>query len=51
MCEVRETCDRDGLAKADGRLMLPKILRQVTSEGISSRLVVPHVGKVFQGAQ
>ena len=48
--EVSATCDRDSVAKADGSLMLPEVLRPAPGEGISAGLVVPHVSKVLQGA-
>ena len=32
------TCDSDSIAQADGRPMLPEVLRPVTSEGISTAL-------------
>ena len=51
MREVSTKCDSDGIAEADGSLMFPEVLRPVTGEGISARLIVPHVGNVLQGAQ
>ena len=42
--------DKDGVAKADGNLMSTVVLRLVPGEGISARLVFPHVGNVLQGA-
>ena len=50
MREVSATCDSDGVAEADGSRMLPEVLRPAPGEGISARLVVPHVGKGLQGA-
>ena len=44
------TCDSDGVAEADGSLMLPEVLRPAPSEGISARIIIFHVGKALQGA-
>ena len=49
--EVSATCDIDSVAKADCSLMFPEVLRLATREGISARLILPHVCKVLQGAQ
>ena len=48
--EVSATSDSDSVAQADGRLMFPEVLRPAPGEGVSARLIVPHVGKVLQGA-
>ena len=40
---------RDGVAENDGSLVLPEVLRPSPVEGISARLMVPHVGKVLHG--
>ena len=48
--EVIAMCDSDSVAEADGSLMFPEVLRLSPGEGISAGLVVPHVGKVLQGA-
>ena len=48
--EVIATCDSDSVAEADGSLMFPEVLRPAPGEGISACLIVPHVGKVLQGA-
>jgi hypothetical protein len=48
--EVSATCYCDSVAKADGSLVFPEVLRPAPGEGISAWLVVPHVGKVLQGA-
>ena len=48
--EVSATCDSDSVAEADGSLMFPEVLRPETGEVVSARLIVPHVGKVLQGA-
>ena len=48
--EVSATCDSDSVAEADGSLMFPEVLRPAPGEGISAGLVIPHVGKVLQGA-
>ena len=50
MRKVSATCDGDSVAETDGSLVLPEILRPAPGEGISARLIVPHVGKVLQGA-
>jgi hypothetical protein len=47
--QVSMTSDRDGVAEPDGSLMFPKVLRLAPREGISARLIVPHVGEVLQG--
>ena len=47
--KVIATCNRDGIAE-HGSLMFPEVLRQAPGEGISARLIVPHVGKVLQSA-
>ena len=47
---VSATCDNDGSPEADGSLMFPEVLRPAPGEGISERLIVPHVGKLLQGA-
>jgi hypothetical protein len=39
--EVSATYDSDGVAKADGSLMFPEVLRPAPGEGISARLIVP----------
>ena len=43
-------CDRDGVAQADGGLMLPVVLRPSPGESISVLFGFPHVGKVLEGA-
>ena len=43
-------CDSDSVAEADGSLMFPEVLRPAPCEGISARLIIPHVGKVLDGA-
>ena len=48
--KVSATCDGDGVSETDGSLVLPEILRPAPGEGISARLIVPHVGKVLHGA-
>ena len=48
--EVSVTCDSDSVAEADGSLMFPEVLRPAPCEGISARLIIPHVGKVLEGA-
>jgi hypothetical protein len=48
--EVSAMCDSDGVAEADGSLMLQEMLRSVPCEGICACLGVPHVGKVLQRA-
>ena len=48
--EVSATCDSDGIAEADSSLMFPEVLTPAPGEGITARLIVPHVGKVLQGA-
>ena len=48
--EVSATCDSDRVAEADGRLMFPEVPRPAPGEGVSAGLIVPHVGKVLQGA-
>ena len=47
---MSSTCDSDGVSEADGSLMFPEISRPAPGEGISARLIVPHVGKVLHGA-
>ena len=47
--EVSATCDNDGVPEADGSLMFPEVLIPAPGEGISARLIVPHVGKLLQG--
>ena len=32
--EVSATCDRDGVAEADGSLMFPEVLRPAPGEGV-----------------
>ena len=44
------TCDSDNVAEADGSLMFPEVLRPAQGEGVIAGLIVPHVGKVLQGA-
>ena len=43
-------CGSDSVAEADGSLMFSEVLRPAPGEGISARLIVPHVTKVLQGA-
>ena len=47
---VCATCDVDGVSETDGCLVLPEVLRPAPGEGISARLIVPHVGKVLHCA-
>ena len=49
--EVSATCNSHSVAEADGSLVLPEVLRPAPGEGISARLIVPHVGKVLQAFQ
>ena len=44
------SCDRDGIAEAHSRLMLPLVLSPMPGEGISAGFGFPHVSKVLQGA-
>ena len=48
--EVSVTCDSDGVAEADDSLIFPEVLRPAPGESIGASLIVPHVGKVLQGA-
>ena len=51
--EVRAAGDSDGVAKADGGLMLPVVVRPVPilpGECIVAMFGFPHVGKVLKGA-
>ena len=48
--KVSAACDRDGVAKADGMLMSPVVLRLAPGESISALFGFLHVGKVLQGA-
>ena len=48
--EVRATCDSDRVAEADGSLMFAEVLRPAPCEGISARLIIPHVGKALDSA-
>ena len=48
--EVSATCNSHSVAEADGSLVLPEVLRPAPGEGISARLVIPHVSEVLQGA-
>ena len=41
--EVSTTCDGGGISEADGSLVFPEVARPATGEGISARLIVPHV--------
>ena len=45
--EVSTTRDGDRIAEADGSLMFPEVLRPAPGEGIRTRLMIPHVGKVL----
>ena len=45
--EVSATGDSDSVAEVDGSLMFPEVLRPAPGEGITARLIVPHVGKVL----
>ena len=44
--EVSAAGHGDGVAKADGSLMSPEVLRPASAEGISARLSFPHIGLV-----
>ena len=48
--EVSAAGDSDGVAESDGSLMSPEVLRPAPGKGIIARLIVPHIGKVLQGA-
>ena len=48
--QVSATCNSHSVAEADGSLVLPEVLRPAPGEGISARLVIPHVSEVLQGA-
>ena len=48
--EVSTTRDGDRIAKADGSLMSPEVLRPAPGEGIRARLMILHVGKVHDRA-
>ena len=43
-------CDRDGIAKGDGGLILPVVLRPAPVGKISAIIGLPHVGKVLEAA-